>query len=774
MARANVSGANAMADASTFDARKKSARQVHNTGVRRMARAGGPMMGILLLAITTCALVIHGTQTRDHALTGAAQDIDRLARYLALEVDSRPASMPLEQILPAWVLTKGRRVLVSNQNGELSIIGTAKSATPGMMADKLGSASPVAVMADRAGAMRTRLEDGSEAIVAAHNLRPPYAQIAVMQSIDGALEDWRATTLRTAFILGVMIAAFTALMLAYQWQTRRARAMTFACDRMGARIDTALNRGHCGLWDWDLARGRIAWSASMYEMLGIDERSGSISVGEVSALAHPDDINLTEIAKSLIDSTEQNIDRTFRIRHSDGGWLWLRARAEVVRHPHDDGPRLIGIAVDITEQRKLAESSRTAGERLQDAIEAVSEAFVLWDADNRLVLCNSKFLRLYNLPPAADKAGLRYDEIMELGARPLVVTQVPVNERAETGARSYEAQLTDDRWLQINERQTKDGGWVSVGTDITSHKQHEEKLLDSERRLMATVADLRRSRQTLESQAQQLSELAELYLEQKAEAEMASRAKSEFLANMSHELRTPLNAIIGFSEVMEQQTFGPLGSPKYADYSAHIRASGRHLLGIICDVLDMSTLEAGRLTLVKTEFDLDTLVASAFESVALEAREKQIALFAENLRVSNVRADREAIEKIIGKLVRNAVKFTPSGGRVSVRCRLMDGAVNVYVEDTGVGIPAEALARIGRPFEQLNPPLQNGIKGSGLGLAIARSLAELHGGSLRIRSHVGAGTIVRVRLPIATSIPAAMPERARRSQPMQVRTDAAA
>jgi len=133
-----------------------------------------------------------------------------------------------------------------------------------------------------------------------------------------------------------------------------------------------------------------------------------------------------------------------------------------------------------------------------------------------------------------------------------------------------------------------------------------------------------------------------------------------------------------------------------------------------------------------------------------------------------------SIYKIIGKLVRNAVKFTPSGGRVSVRCRLMDGAVNVYVEDTGVGIPTDALSRIGRPFEQLNSPLQNGIKGSGLGLAIARSLAELHGGSLRIRSSVGAGTIVRIRLPIAASICAPLQERGRRSPPRQIDTDVAA
>ncbi len=134
-----------------------------------------------------------------------------------------------------------------------------------------------------------------------------------------------------------------------------------------------------------------------------------------------------------------------------------------------------------------------------------------------------------------------------------------LDQRPASGARTYEAQLADGRWLQVNERRTKDGGYVSVGTDITKLKEHEEQLMDSKQRLMASVADLRKSRQALEVQAQQLADLAERYLEQKADAELASHAKSEFLANMSHELRTPLNAIIGFSDTMQRQLFGALG-----------------------------------------------------------------------------------------------------------------------------------------------------------------------------------------------------------------------
>ena len=133
--------------------------------------------------------------------------------------------------------------------------------------------------------------------------------------------------------------------------------------------------------------------------------------------------------------------------------------------------------------------------------------------------------------------------------------------------RSFEVQLGDRRWLQINERRTKDGGFVSVGTDITALKRQEERLLLSERELMMTVRDLQKERLLADQQAQRLADLADKYAREKTRAEAANRSKSEFLANMSHELRTPLNAIIGFSEIMLAQMFGPLGSDKYREYA---------------------------------------------------------------------------------------------------------------------------------------------------------------------------------------------------------------
>jgi two-component system cell cycle sensor histidine kinase PleC len=435
--------------------------------------------------------------------------------------------------------------------------------------------------------------------------------------------------------------------------------------------------------------------------------------------------------------------------------VWLRARCELVRQPGEAAAHVIGIAIDVSEQINLAEKSEAADARLRDAIESISEAFVVWDADNRLVLCNSKFQSLHGLADEAVKAGTRYEDMVAAGATPVIRTHGNGDRRGEH-ARTFEAQLEDGRWLHISERRTKDGGFVSVGTDITPLKRHEEKLLESERRLMATVADLRSSQHALERQTEQLAYLAEKYAEQKDRAEEANQAKSEFLANMSHELRTPLNAIIGFSEIMETGMFGPLGASKYHEYCRDIRDSGNYLLDVINDILDMSKIEAGRTTLDFQDVDLAQIIADAVRVLSARAAEKRLEVKLEVAPAIRLRADRRALKQVALNLLSNAVKFTPEGGRVTVRARTVAGVATLAIEDTGIGIPKAALKNLGRPFEQVESQLTKSHKGSGLGLAIAKSLTDLHGGCVRIRSTQGVGTIVLVRLPLER--PAVMAE----------------
>ncbi|MDB5650015.1 MAG: Multi-sensor signal transduction histidine kinase [Hyphomicrobiales bacterium] len=757
MARANVAGVSARAEhLQEFARRNAAVRGMGTFSFKAWFHLAVPAMAGMFLCVLASIALLLAIQLRDASLADAMAEIEMISATIKAEVNGTlrpqldPRSMKItEATFPGRAFMHKRQVLVTDADGQIVAGLPASLAPAGLLQDYLGQAQPLTVFADRAGVMKIVLADGTEALAIVRTLQEPFGQLAVVQPMSGVFEDWRSTTLRSGFLLFATAFVLALIAGAYSWQAARTREADVASTHMRQRFDAALARGRCGLWDWDIARGRIYWSSSMYDILGMEPQPEFMSFGDVNALLHPQDGDLHAMAEMLASSESNTIDHAFRIRNAKGDWIWLRARAEILCQGPMDTPHLVGIAVDISDQKALVERTATADIRLRDAIETISEAFVLWDADNKLVMCNSKFQNLHNLPSEAMSAGTPYAQLMSKGAPPMLQTQIPLGERAQAGARTYEARLTDGRWLQINERRTKDGGYVSVGTDITKLKRHEEQLLDSERRLMATIADLRKSRQTLELQAQQLADLAEKYLEQKAEAETANRAKSEFLANMSHELRTPLNAIIGFSEMMEHETFGALGSAKYLDYSTHIRESGQHLLGVISDVLDMSRLEAGRIQLHMADFEIDSAVSRAVETIRASAEEKNISLVAEALPSISLHADRHAVEKVLISLMRNAVKFTPEGGRITLRTRLADGAMNIYVEDTGVGISADALPRLGRPFEQIDSPLENGSKGSGLGLAIARSLIELHGGSLRIRSSLGAGTIVRVRLPLA-------------------------
>jgi two-component system cell cycle sensor histidine kinase PleC len=234
-------------------------------------------------------------------------------------------------------------------------------------------------------------------------------------------------------------------------------------------------------------------------------------------------------------------------------------------------------------------------------------------------------------------------------------------------------------------------------------------------------------------------------------AEEASHAKSIFLANMSHELRTPLNAVIGFSEMIRSEMFGPLGDAHYKDYAGLIHSAGSHLLDLIGDILDMSKIEAGKLELYCERVDTALMVRECAELLAERATAGRVTLVADLARAPVFfEADKRAVKQILLNLLSNAIKFTPEGGRVTIGVRGSDGICHLTVADTGIGIAAGELGRIGNPFVQLSNN-SGRHPGTGLGLALVRALAEMHGGTFRIESEEGSGTTVTVTLPLAVT-----------------------
>jgi two-component system cell cycle sensor histidine kinase PleC len=233
------------------------------------------------------------------------------------------------------------------------------------------------------------------------------------------------------------------------------------------------------------------------------------------------------------------------------------------------------------------------------------------------------------------------------------------------------------------------------------------------------------------------------------QAEAANRAKSQFLANMSHELRTPLNAIIGFSEIIEGQIFGPAGHPRYVEYARDIADSGRHLVSLIGDVLDMSKIEAGRLELEESHVDPLGVIESAVALVRGDAVARGVRLTQETAGLSETAlwVDARAMRQVLLNLLSNAIKFTPQGGRVEVRGWRSPDGVAIAVADTGVGIPSAELPHVTEPFRQ-SPGTAAQYGGTGLGLSITKHLVELHDGRLEIESAPGKGTTATVWLAI--------------------------
>jgi signal transduction histidine kinase len=388
---------------------------------------------------------------------------------------------------------------------------------------------------------------------------------------------------------------------------------------------------------------------------------------------------------------------------------------------HDASGRFVGYrgtGRDITAMKQ-------ADERLREAIEAMTDGFVLWGPDDRVVMVNSAFLRMDQESFAALKPGTRFEDIMRtrvyagrvpaaIGREEDYIRERLAQHRNPTGQPIVQ-HLASGQWVRIVERRTRDGSIVAVRSDISDLQRQQTETLRA-----------------------------------KEQAEEASRAKSRFLATMSHELRTPLNAIIGFSEVMQTNAFGPLGSPKYAEYAAAINASGRHLLNLIGDILDMSRIEAGRYTLHATPLELGEVVREAFLIVQGQAEERGLILADEVDRaLPRVDADRLAVKQILINLLSNAIRFTARGGRIAVTAqRTAAGGLTLAVRDTGIGIAPERLPHLFDPFSTTaDAALARGSGGTGLGLSICKRLIELHGGEIAVVSEPGRGTVVSVAFP---------------------------
>ncbi|WP_207485369.1 PAS domain-containing sensor histidine kinase [Arenibaculum pallidiluteum] len=506
-------------------------------------------------------------------------------------------------------------------------------------------------------------------------------------------------------------------------------------------------------------------------------------------------------------------------------------------------------------------AARLMQRRLREALDVSTEAFALFDPEDRLALCNRAFASVYDTPPDAlvgssfeslqrrILGGARGPAKMPDGVEAWLSQRMERHRQADGTPVLVEA--SGDHWFLIREARTSEGYTALVRSDVTDLKRREAELVeretllrhaaamaklgywvwdetedrclhcsdelaaihettpedyiarlgttpalmermhpedreryrvavrrglatgetyDIELRLVLPSGTLRyvrekseyvvdaagrtiRSLGILQDITDQKLREQELELARE-EAERSNRAKSKFLAHMSHELRTPLNAILGFSELLQLQLNGPLGSDRYLAYAGDIRASAGHLLELINDLLDLAKIEAERFELDEHALDLARILSRSLRFVSETATRKNVHIDVEAGPVPAFIGDERALRQIVVNLLSNAVKFTPEGGRIALRLHLAEAGPVIEVEDTGIGIPAQDLPRILEPFTQASHTRRLADSGTGLGLAIVRSLVQLHGGRLSIASEPGRGTTVTVALPASRLVAA--------------------
>lgn len=488
-------------------------------------------------------------------------------------------------------------------------------------------------------------------------------------------------------------------------------------------------RAGCGIWRADAQS--VILPAALNAILGGERRDVCIDRRAIT-----DRVRANDTAKFLLlcAATDECDEGRLRLKRQDGGEqnVYMRVLS------HKDGVTE-GVVVPVSDRGLDDGRSRQLIQRLRETLEAIPQAFLLWDAYGKLVAWNDEFRVIFDVASTDIRETMTVDELgacCGIDRRYLADYFAPPQSASER----TEAVFPDERVLKITRRRTIGGGWVCIGTDVTDAKAETRAREDNEAKLQMTVDILERSRAELTIAVQG-------YQHEKARAEAANQSKSEFLANMSHELRTPLNAINGFSALMQAELYGPLGHDKYHEYVADILESGEHLLALIDDVLDLSKIEAGRLKLTYGQTNLERLLSEALRLIEPQAREADIGLKAVVDHVPTVWGDARAIKQIIVNLLSNAEKFTPQGGTVTLTAQADLDTVTILIADTGLGITSDQLSRLGKPFELIDDNFATRRRGTGLGLALCKSLVEMQSGVLAIASEPGRGTVAAVTLP---------------------------
>ncbi len=498
-------------------------------------------------------------------------------------------------------------------------------------------------------------------------------------------------------------------------------------------LSQALTLSKTGLAQWEEGSEDLQVSDSLFAALGYGrpqgDRETAVERGDFLSLFAKDYKGLLGHLEIQARSGNLTFDHVCLMLRRDGTPVPMRMTGLALPgDPDSDHPRAMRFAAilsDASKERALAGQTRQARLQFRALLDGLSDGAALWDSKGHLVAANRPF---------AKRLGRDFKEL----------TAALHIQCLDDTASQFER---DGKWFRLEKNALGRDGMLTVIRDVTDELAQTREAEALNARLHARERDMEDLSAKLKETGDGFADLERRLHQEAARAEAAEQAITEFLANASHELRTPLNAILGFSEMMKEEMFGPLGNEKYKEYITDIHASGQSLLNLIKDILDMTRFGAGDAALDPARLDIPALLDETARLANPQADAKGVVLTVDNTPVPSAFADAPAVKRILLHLLSNAIKHTDEGGTVTLSAKADLRMIKITVADTGTGIDSEELQGLGKPFVRTRQAMETGVQGIGLGLAMARTLAELSGGHLGIESELGKGTTVTVALP---------------------------
>lgn len=560
---------------------------------------------------------------------------------------------------------------------------------------------------------------------------PVFDAAAAVVVLGASLYAWRNAGERDVASVAVGVAALVACALllravcgALVRPRESAVAAYDSASLSRTRLETVERAANLGFWELDVQTGKVVWSNQTYRIF---DRSPTDGPGRYPASfddVHPDDRLSAEETLRWAMKRGASFHSDHRIVRPDGTIRMIHLEGDLIRDQSGRVEAARGFVHDITNAWKARDENARNEKRLAAILALSNDAIIIANDLGIIRIFNTGAERIFG-----------YDAESAIG-QPidmLLPEQLRAGHRAKIA--DFSAGADSSRPMA---RRSRISGRRKDGTEFPASASIAKTVFRGERVLTVILRDI----------SEQVKAERTL-VEAKERAESATQAKSKFLANMSHELRTPLNAIIGFSEIMRFEQFGPIENSRYAEYVRDIHDSGTHLLKVINDVLDVAKIEAGRIELEEAVVDLAQIARESLSFVRTRADKASLSIgLTIPPSMPRIRGDGQKLKQVLINLVTNAVKFTPEGGQVTIAVSLdADNSALVRVIDTGVGISADWISKLGQPFVQVENALNRRHEGTGLGLYLCKAIMELHGGALTLDSNPGGGTIVAAVLP---------------------------